>query len=81
MFRHHSVLYGRILFAADLLSGLAALMAAYLVRSLVKFLPLELALHFNPVLLPLLQYLYLFLVCLPVWSALLLVYCPGSSRC
>ena len=73
MFRYHSVLYGRILFAADLLSGLAALIAAYLLRSLVKFLPLELAQHFNPVLLPLLQYLYFFLVCLPIWSALLLV--------
>ncbi len=73
MFRYHSVLYGRILFATDLLSGLAALIAAYSIRALVKFLPLELDQHFNPVLLPLLQYLYFFLVCLPVWSALLLM--------
>ena len=73
-FRYHSILCGRILFAADLLSGLAALITAYLLRSLVKFLPLELAQHFNPVLLPLLpQYLAFFLVCLPIWSALLLV--------
>ena len=72
MFRYHSVLYGRILFAVDLLSGLAALIAAYLGRSLVKFFPLEIAQHFNPVLLPLLHYLYFFLVCLPVWSVLLL---------
>ena len=72
MFRYHSVLYGRILFVADLLAGLAALIAAYLGRSLVKFLPVEIAQHFNPVLLPLLDYLSFLLACLPVWSVLLL---------
>ena len=72
MFRYHRVLYGRILFAADLFAGLAALIAAYLGRSLVKFLPLEIAQHFNPVLLPLLDYLYFWLACLPVWLVLLL---------
>ncbi len=72
MFRHHSVLYGRILFVTDVLAGLVALSASYLLRSLVKFLPLEVAHHFNPVLLPLQQYIYFFLVCLPIWAALLL---------
>ena len=58
--------------AADLLAGPAALIAAYLGRSLVKFLPLEIAQRFNPVLLPLQDYLYFWLACLPVWSVLLL---------
>ena len=72
MFRRHSVLYGRILFVVDILSGLAALTTSYLFRSLVKFLPVDVAQHFNPLLLPLHEYIYFFLTCLPIWAGLLL---------
>ena len=73
MFRGHNLLYARILFAADLLSGLVALTVAYSARSLVRYFPQELSLHFNPELLPLQHYVYFFLVCLPVWAGLLLL--------
>ena len=72
MFRLHSVLYGKILFVADILSGLVALSTSYLFRSLVTFLPTDVAQHFHPVLLPLQQYIYFFLTCLPIWAGLLL---------
>ena len=61
-----------MLFVSDVLSGLVALTASYLLRSFVKFLPIEMAHHFHPMLLPLQQYIYFFLVFLPIWAGLLL---------
>ncbi len=73
MFGRHSRVYSRILLAADIGAGIATLFLAYSLRSLIHFFPLELSRHFNPELLPFREYLFYFLVFLPVWTALLLM--------
>ncbi len=73
MFVRHKQVYSTILFCADIAAALVALAAAYWVRSLVRFVPLELSQHFNPVLLPFREYLFYFLLFLPLWMGLLRV--------
>ncbi|MBI4446281.1 MAG: sugar transferase [Acidobacteria bacterium] len=72
MFHRHYRLYASMLYLGDALSGLPALYGAYSLRSyLVRFAPEGLAVYFNPQLLPFRDYLFCYLIFLPVWSLLL----------
>ncbi len=68
MFDRHYRLYSRILLTADAFSVLPAVFLAYYGRSiLVRLAPGEFSGHFNPVLLPIQDYLVFLLLSLPVW--------------
>ena len=73
MFRLHNRVYSKILLSADVTAGLVALILAYFLRSLIRFAPEELRHYFNPQLLPLVDYIFYFLVFLPFWLILLVV--------
>ncbi len=71
MFQLHNRVYSKILLSADVAAGLVALILAYFLRSLIRFAPQELRYYFSPELLPLLDYVFYFLVFLPFWLILL----------
>ena len=74
MFYRQYRLYSNLLLVADILAGILGLYAAYYLRYyLVRLAPLEVSRFFNPELLPIREYLYYFLLFLPVWAFLLLV--------
>lgn len=71
MFQLHNRVYSKILLSADAAACLVALILAYFLRSLIRFAPQELRYYFSPELLPLLDYVFYFLVFLPFWLILL----------
>lgn len=73
MFGRHNRVYSRILLTADIGAGVVCLFFAYSLRSLIPYFPLEISRHFNPELLPFREYLFYFLIFLPVWIGLLLM--------
>ncbi|MFQ5740635.1 MAG: sugar transferase [Acidobacteriota bacterium] len=72
MFGDRSRVYSKISFGADIAVGLPALLAAYSLRSLIRFAPSELSRHFNPELLPFHQYFFFYLGALPFLILLLM---------
>ncbi len=74
MFHRHYQVYSNLLLSSDVLSGLSGLFGAYYLRYyLVRFAPLELSRYFNPELLPFREYLFYYLVFVPLWVALLML--------
>lgn len=73
MFVRHRRVYSTILFCADGAAAVLALLVAYWLRTMVRFVPLEVSRHFNPQLLPFREYLFYFLLLSPAWLALLWV--------
>lgn len=77
MFSRHYRLYSRILTTADTVVALPVLYLAYAVRAYgIRLAPTELGRFFFPELLPFADYLYFFLVFMPVWFLLL----AGTQR-
>jgi|JYMV01.1.fsa_nt_gi exopolysaccharide biosynthesis polyprenyl glycosylphosphotransferase len=74
MFHRQYQVYANLLLSSDVLSGLSGLYCAYYLRYyLVRFAPLEVSRYFNPELLPFREYLFYYLVFVPLWVGLLML--------
>jgi len=73
MFHRQYRLFSNLLLVADILAGLWALYLAYYLRHyLVRSAPLEISRFFNPELLPFADYLFYWLIFVPLWVVLLM---------
>ena len=74
MFYRQYRVYANLLLTSDVLSGLLGLYGAYYLRYyLVRLAPLEFSRYFNPELLPFREYLFYYLIFVPLWIALLML--------